>query len=104
MGGTIHALRRDGLAIETVPAAMRLHGRTRRWIETAGGKWLPGVSRVRIIGGRLPKVGRNRNAQLAVNAANVTRYLLKAANAETGARLDLTRAGRGGEIDTAGGH
>ena len=81
-----------------LPAAMRLHGRTRRWIETAGGKWLPGVSRVRVIGGRLPKVGRNRNARLALNAANVTRYLVKAANPETGARLELTRAGCGGEI------
>ena len=81
-----------------LPAAMRLHGRTRRWIETTGGQWQPGVSRIRIIGGRLSKVGRNRNARLAVNAANVTRYLLKAANAETGARLDLTRAGCGGEI------
>lgn len=81
-----------------LPAAMRLHGRTRRWIETAGGKWQPGVSRIRIIGGRLSKLERDRNARLATNAANVTRYLLKAADVETGARLNLTQAGRGGEI------
>lgn len=81
-----------------LPAAMRLHGRTRRWIETAGGIWQPGVSRVRIIGGRLPKLERNRHARLAVNAANVTRYLLKSASIDAGARLGLSRAGRGGEI------
>ena len=81
-----------------LPAAMRLHGRTRRWIETAGGEWQPGVSRIRIIGGRLSKLERNRDARLAVNAANVTRYLLKSASIEAGARIGLSRAGRGGEI------
>lgn len=81
-----------------LPAAMRLHGRTRRWIETAGGQWRPGVSRVCIIGGALPKMGSDTGAHYAANAANVARYLLKAASAETGARLALTRAGRGGRI------
>lgn len=81
-----------------LPAAMRLHGRTRCWIETAGGIWVPGVSRVRIIGGQLSKVEANRETRHAANAANVTRYLLKAASNETGAKLDLKRAGRGGRI------
>lgn len=81
-----------------LPAAMRLHGRTRRWIEAAGGRWQPGVSCVRIIGGRLSKKEVNRDAHLKANAANITRYLLKAASVETGERLALTRAGRSGPI------
>ena len=81
-----------------LPAAMRLHGRTRRWIETAGGTWQRGISRVRIIGGRLSKIEANNDTRHAANAANVTRYLLKGASAETGAKLDLKRAGRGGRI------
>lgn len=81
-----------------LPAAMRLHGRTRRWIVAAGGKWLAGGSRVRIIGGRLSKIEGNREAHHRANATNVARYLLKAASEETGERLELTRAGRGGRI------
>ena len=81
-----------------LPAAMRLHGRTRRWIETAGGTWSWGISRVRIIGGRLSKLEANSDTRHAANAANVTRYLLKAASTQTGEKLDLKRAGRGGRI------
>lgn len=81
-----------------LPAAMRLHGRTRRWIDTAGGNWKPGVSRIRIIGGRLSKLDGNRNARLAVNATSVIRYLLKSASVEKGAQLNLTRSGCSGEI------
>lgn len=77
-----------------LPAAMRLHGRTRRWIEAAGGQWQPGVSRIRIIGGRLSKLETNRGAHYKRNAENVARYLLKAASRETGRRMALTRAGQ----------
>ncbi len=81
-----------------LPAEMRLHGRTRRWIEAAGGTWQAGVSRVRIVGGALPKGFPQASERHAMNAANVTRYFLKAANETTGERLGLTRAGRGGRI------
>lgn len=81
-----------------LPAVMRLHGRTRSWIETAGGTWKAGVSRVRIIGGSLPKGFPKASERHAANAANVMRYFLKAANEQTGERLGLTRAGRGGRI------
>lgn len=81
-----------------LPTAMRLHHRTRRWIVAAGGTWQPGVSRVTIIGGALAKIGANSHPRWNANAANVTRYLLKAASEETGARLDLSRSGVGGRI------
>lgn len=81
-----------------LPAEMRLHGLTRRWIENAGGTWLPGASKVRIVAGRLSKVGEIREKKWAVNAANVVGYLLKAASEKTGERLGLTRAGRSGRI------
>lgn len=81
-----------------LPADMRLHGRTRRWIEKAGGTWQRGISRVRVIGGRLSKVETNRETRHAANAVNVTRYLLKAASNETGKHLKLSRSGRSGRI------
>ena len=101
-----------------LPTDMRLHGRTRRWIEAAlahvggvfrhdyartrprakGTGWVKGISMVRIVAGRLPKIGGNRQRAHRENAANVVRYLLKSASADTGASLELTRAGRGGRI------
>lgn len=81
-----------------LPADMRLHGRTRRWIEAAGGQWRPGVSCVRIVGGRLSKFAVDRSAHHLANIQNVTRYLLKAGGAKTCARLDLSRSGNGGTI------
>ncbi|ANU08452.1 hypothetical protein A6F65_02166 [Paraurantiacibacter namhicola] len=81
-----------------LPAAMRLHGRTRRWIDTAGGTWRAGVSRVRIVGGRLPSGDAAAGEAHAMNAANVLRYFLKAGSQETGKRLGLTRAGCSGRI------
>ncbi len=81
-----------------LPAAMRLHGRTRRWIENAGGTWQPGVSKVTLVAGRLNKIGANNSPVWVENAANVVDYLLKAASEETGDRLGLQRAGRGGRI------
>lgn len=81
-----------------LPAALRLHGRTRRWIEAAGGRWQRGVSKMRTVGGALSKVEGDRDARRIANAANVVRYLLKAASVETGELLDLTCAGQGGRI------
>ena len=81
-----------------LPAAMRLHGRTRRWIETAGGTWKPGVSRVCIIGGRLAEPEANAREHQAMNAENVLGYFLKAASEQTGRRMGLFRAGQRGRI------
>ena len=81
-----------------LPAAMRLHGRTRRWIEAAGGKWQPGVSRITIVGGLLSKQEAKNGGHHGRNASQVVRYLLKASSTETGERLDLTRSGLVGRI------
>lgn len=81
-----------------LPADMRLHGRTRRWIEAAGGLWRPGVSCVRIVGGRLPSVELSRDCHFATNARNVVRYLLKAASAKSGDQRGLSRVEQGGRI------
>lgn len=81
-----------------LPAGMSLRNRTRRWINAAGGTWKLGVSKVTIVGGLLAKVEKSSDARQRENAENVVRYLLKAASEETGARLDLTRWGRGGRI------
>jgi hypothetical protein len=81
-----------------LPAGMSLRNRTRRWIEAAGGAWRKGVSKVRIVGGRLSKVERSSEARQRENAEKVLRYLLKAASEETGRSLGLTRAGSSGLI------
>lgn len=81
-----------------LPAGMSLHNRTRRWIKAAGGTWKRDVSKVTIVGGLLSKVEESSEARQRENAENVVRYLLKAASEETGRRLALTRAGRGGSI------
>lgn len=81
-----------------LPAGMSLRNRTRRWINAAGGTWKLGVSKVTIVGGLLTKVEKSSDARPRENAENVVRYLLKAASEETGARLSLTRCGRGGRI------
>ncbi|MAP68223.1 MAG: hypothetical protein CL952_01720 [Erythrobacteraceae bacterium] len=81
-----------------LPAGMTLKNRTRRWIKAAGGSWSAGASKVTIIGGRLSKVEGNIEARQRANAANVLRYVLKAASAETGTALDLSRAGCCGRI------
>ncbi|MBX7539652.1 hypothetical protein [Qipengyuania sphaerica] len=81
-----------------LPAGMRLHGRTRRWIEAAGGKWQHGVSRITIVGGVLPKIEAENGDRHTRNASQVVRYLLKASSNDTGQRLDLTRSGMGGRI------
>lgn len=81
-----------------LPARMSLRNRTRRWIEAAGGQYRAGVSKVTLIGGRITKVDSSSNGRQVANAENVVRYMLKAASAETGAALDLTRARCGGRI------
>ncbi len=81
-----------------LPAEMRLRGRTRRWVEAAGGNWIKGVSRVRLIGGRLYRGGQAGAAHTRNNAENVLRYVLKAADREAVERLRLTYPEQGGLI------
>ena len=85
-----------------LPPGLSLRNRTRRWIETAGGTYQPGVSMTKSIGGRLDKQtannGSNTGEHHRENAANVVRYLLKSASAEKGEQLGLTRHGRVGRI------
>ena len=80
----------------SLPNAMRLHGKTRRWLKAAGGQWAKGVVCVRIIGGRLPR--EKADDRHRMNVANVLRYVLKGASADMGAELGLTRACAGGPI------
>ena len=85
-----------------LPPGLSLRNRTRRWIETAGGTYQPGVSMTKSIGGRLDKQteknGSDTGEHHRDNAANVVRYLLKSASAEKGGQLGLTRHGRAGRI------
>ncbi len=81
-----------------LPVGMTLKNRTRRWIKAAGGSWSAGVSKVTRIGGRLPKVEGSSEGHARQNAANVVRYMLKAAAAEFGEQLKLGRFGEGGRI------
>lgn len=82
-----------------VPPGMSLRNRTRRWIAAAGGKCVRGVSKVKVIGGRLPRTNSRAPAShYRENAANVVGYLLKSAEAATGERLALKYSGRGGRI------
>ena len=81
-----------------LPAGMSLRNRTRRWIVAAGGQYRAGVSKVTLIGGRLPKIGENREQRQVANAENVARYMMKAASGDTGVLLNLPRHGEGGRI------
>ena len=85
-----------------LPTGLSLRNRTRRWIETAGGTYQPGVSMTKSIGGRLVKKtaknGTSAGEHHRANAANVVRYLLKSASAEKGGQLGLPRHGRVGRI------
>lgn len=93
-----------------LPTDLTLRNRTRLWIEAAGGKYRPGVSMMRSIGGRLPGCPsitpagivsdqcRHEEMHYRVNAAAVVRYLLKHATEPGGRRLGLKRCGERGRI------
>ena len=75
-----------------LPAGMSLRNRTRRWIETAGGEYRRGVSKVTIVGGQLLEtLGGGARAQC--NAENVVRYMLK-----TTSSGPWSRFGSGGPV------
>ncbi|CCA93376.1 hypothetical protein [Novosphingobium sp. PP1Y] len=79
------------------PDGYTFRNRTRRWIEGAGGKYRRGVSVVRVIGGTLASA-RSNDARHGGNVWNVLAYLMKGADNETGAALELNRHGAGGPI------
>lgn len=90
LGGHVHILLH-------LPAGFSMRNRSTRLVKAAGGRCLPTVTQMKRIGGQLAR-GPGGTAHQRVNAANVVRYLLKAASEETGARLDLKYSGRTGRI------
>lgn len=89
-GGHVHILLH-------LPASLNLRGRTARWVRLAGGTCCARVSRVRSIGRALISAD-NGGEHYQHNADKVQRYLLKGADAETGAALGLARHGERGLI------
>jgi hypothetical protein len=79
------------------PADIRLTNKTRSWVTSAGGRYIARVSRMRTIGGSLRRVDAT-SEHFQVNADNVLAYLLKAADEETGAALDLRTWGEFGWV------
>lgn len=90
LGGHVHILLH-------LPADFSLRNRTARLVKAAGGRCVPGVTRIKHIGGRLAR-GPGGSDHQRVNAENVIDYVMKAASEETGARLDLKYSGRVGRI------
>jgi hypothetical protein len=90
LGGHVHVLLH-------LPDGFSMRNRTTRLVKAAGGRCVPGVTRIKHIGGRLARSPSGAVHQRA-NAALVVRYILKAASEETGARLDLKYSGRRGRI------
>jgi hypothetical protein len=78
------------------PPGAKLTNKTRRWVETAGGKYRRRVSRVTRIGGSLRIDPASEHYQ--ANADKVVGYLLKAADQETAAKLGLEDFGEFGWI------
>ena len=90
-GGHVHILLH-------LPAGLSLRGRTRKWIELAGGTCREGVSCVKIIAGS-KIVGFNGDAALyRANVAAVRNYLLKGATVTAGRTLGLARYGERGSV------
>jgi hypothetical protein len=89
-GGHVHILLH-------LPEGLELRGRTAQWVRLAGGKVTLGVSVMRSIGGTIKAAGRD-DAHYRKNADVVRNYLLKGADAETGAALGLARYGERGLI------
>ncbi|OYU33333.1 MAG: hypothetical protein CFE35_20510 [Novosphingobium sp. PASSN1] len=89
-GGHVHILLH-------LPAGLGLRGRTAHWVRLAGGERSARVSRVRSIGRGLTSAD-NGGEHYQQNAGAVLAYILKGADAETGATLGLTRHGERGLI------
>lgn len=89
-GGHVHMLMH-------LPADLRLNGRTRRWINLAGGRCMAKVSRVTAIAGRIGAAERG-GAHYASNLATVRSYLLKGADRATCEALGLDYRGSQGTV------
>ena len=89
-GGHVHILLH-------LPSRLSLCGRTALWVRLAGGKVCARVSRIRSIGHGL-RSADNGGEDYQHNAGKVLAYILKGADAETGAALGLARYGEGGLI------
>lgn len=89
-GGHVHI-------ILHLPAALPLSGKTRRWVQLAGGKYRKGVSVVRSIARSL-KAAEQGGAHYQRNVAIVRAYGMKGANREAGEALGLDRFEIGGLI------
>lgn len=89
-GGHVHIL----IHLST---GLTMKGRTRRWVQLAGGRCIAKVSRVRPIGGSiLAAEGDGEHYQH--NAAIVRRYLLKNVEEADGADLGLKLRGQSGLV------
>ena len=89
-GGHVHMLLH-------LAAGLNLRGRTSHWVRLAGGTRCARVSRVRSIGHSL-RSADNGGEDYQHNAGAVLAYILKGADAETGAALGLERYGERGLI------
>jgi hypothetical protein len=89
-GGHVHILLH-------LPSRLSLRGRTAHWVRLAGGKCCARVSRVRSIGHSLCSAD-NGGEHHRKNTDAVLSYVLKGADAETGAALGLKRHGERGLI------
>jgi len=89
-GGHVHILMHS-------PAGLSLKGRTRKWIELAGGRCVRKVSRIRTIAGSLQAADRG-GPHYDCNVQFVRNYLLKGGEDEAGQALGLLSFGRSGMV------
>ncbi len=89
-GGHVHILLH-------LPAGLSLKGRTRKWIELAGGRCVRKVSRIRTIAGSLQAADRG-GPHYDCNVQIVRNYQLKGGDDEAGQGLGLLSFGRSGMI------
>lgn len=89
-GGHVHILMH-------LSAGLPLKGRTRKWIELAGGRCVRKVSRVRTIAGSLQAADRG-GPHYDCNVQFVRNYLLKGGEDEAGQALGLLSFGRSGMV------
>ena len=89
-GGHVHILMH-------LSAGLSLKGRTRKWIELAGGRCVRKVSRIRTIAGSLQAAVRG-GPHYDCNVQFVRNYLLKGGEDEAGQALGLLSFGRSGMV------
>lgn len=80
-----------------IPANLTLLNKTASWVRKAGGRYKAGVSKVRTIGGSLKRLDPTCE-HYQTNADMVLAYLLKGANDEAAASLELRRRAEFGSV------